>query len=120
MKEKIININDMLLLAEKLHKKNKDKWGPATPESNTFLLTWLVAEVGEVIDIIKKKGQNQVMSNQKVRRQFLMEIADCYIYLADILSRYKVSAAEFSQIYQKKMVYNLKRNYQDKIDEELK
>ena len=106
----IITIKEMMELSEQLHKKHEDYWDNS-PESNINWVCWLVGEIGEVIDIIKKKGTDKIMNDESTRLEMLKEIADCYMYLADILNRYKFTAEEFSNVYRDKMNYNLKRDY---------
>jgi len=50
-----ISIKEMMELSNKLFELNKDKWAPKTPESNIYYFSRLVGEIGEVIDIVKKK-----------------------------------------------------------------
>ena len=107
---KNITIKEMLDLSDKLHDKYKDCWDNS-PESNINWVCWLVGEVGEVIDIIKKKGADKIMNDETIRREMLLEITDCYMYLADIINRYKFTAEEFSEAYNEKMDYNLGRDY---------
>jgi len=108
---KDISISQMLSLSQKLYQKHKKEWRKATPENNIYWIAWLIGEIGEVIDIVKKQGTNKIMHDQKTRKAMLREITDCYMYLADILNRYKFTEKEFSQAYFQKMKYNLKRNY---------
>lgn len=113
MDKQNISIENMLQYSKELYEKHKKDWGEATPESNVFLITWLIAEIGEVIDIVKKKGAERIMSDKHTRKEFLTEVADCYIYLADMLNRYGISAKEFSQAYVAKVDYNLKRDFKN-------
>jgi NTP pyrophosphatase (non-canonical NTP hydrolase) len=118
---KTITIKEMLDLSNKLHKKHEDYWDNS-PESNINWVCWLVGEVGEVIDIIKKKGTDKIMNDKPTRLEMLEELTDCYMYLADILNRYKFTAEEFSEAYNEKMGYNLVRDYREsktKADKEL-
>ena len=108
--KKTITIKKMMEFSEQLHKKHEDYWDNS-PESNINWVCWLIGEIGEVIDIIKKKGTDKIMNDESTRFEMLKEIADCYMYLADILNRYKFTAEEFSKIYQAKMNYNLNRDY---------
>ena len=110
MKENI-SIKEMLELSQELYKKNKDKWGKAAPESAERWILWLIGEIGEVIDIIKKRGTRKIMKDLELRKVVIEEIADCYMYLTDILNRFKISPKEFSKIYFRKMNFNLKRDY---------
>ena len=117
-----ITINEMMELSEQLYKKYEDYWDNS-PESNINWVCWLVGEIGEMIDIIKKKGADKIMNDKSTRLEMLKEIADCYMYLADILNRYEFTAEEFSKVYRDKMNYNLKRDYRKsktKADKELK
>lgn len=111
MTQKNISIEDMLSLSKKLYAQHKKQWRAMTPENNIYWIAWLIGEIGEVIDIIKKQGAPKIMRDPKVRKKMLAEITDCYMYLADILNRYKYSSEQFSQAYFKKMNYNFKRTY---------
>ncbi len=113
MIKKNISIEDMLTLSMQLYQKHKREWRAMTPENNIYWIAWLVGEIGEVIDILKKEGTKRIMHNPKVRQTMLLEITDCYMYLADILNRYKFTAQEFSQAYFTKMNYNFKRKYKN-------
>lgn len=41
-------------MQRKLQEKYKDKWEAIGPETNKLL--WMIGEIGEVIDIVKKNG----------------------------------------------------------------
>lgn len=45
----------MMELSDELFELNKEKRTPKTPESNIYYFSWLVGEIGEVIDVVKKK-----------------------------------------------------------------
>jgi NTP pyrophosphatase (non-canonical NTP hydrolase) len=111
IEHKTISIKEMIDLSNKLFDLNKDEWAPKTPESNIYWFSWLIGEIGEVIDILKKKGVNKIMEDKNVRHEMLEEITDCYMYLADILNRYQYTPEEFSKVYKDKMKYNFKRDY---------
>lgn len=113
-----IDLSEMLELSKTLYEQHKDSWMPMTPESGIYWIAWLVGEVGEVIDIVKKKGHEQIANNPEVRQEMLLEITDCYMYLADILNRYGYTAEEFAAAYKGKMDMNLQkgRSYWDKKD----
>ena len=50
-------LNEMLAMQRELQDKYKDKWEPISPETGKNKLLWMIGEIGEVIDIIKKKRQ---------------------------------------------------------------
>jgi NTP pyrophosphatase (non-canonical NTP hydrolase) len=76
-----------------------------------YWFAWLVVEIGEAIDILKKKGVKKIMEDKQTREELIEELADCYMFLADILNRYKFSSDDFSKAYFKKMEQNFKRDY---------
>lgn len=49
-------VNEMLAMQQKLQEKYQDKWAALTPEIGKNQLLWMVGEIGEVIDIVKKNG----------------------------------------------------------------
>ncbi|MCL5011115.1 MAG: hypothetical protein M1127_02810 [Patescibacteria group bacterium] len=106
-----ITIEGMLELSKSLYEKHRHEWKEATPESNIYWISWLICEIGEVLDIVKKKGAEKIMNDKEVRREMLKELADCYMFLADILNRYQFSGKEFSKVYFEKMDYNFSRDY---------
>ena len=55
-------IEDMLAIQQALQEKYKDKWEPIGPEAGKHKLLWMLGEVGEVIDIIKKNGDQKALS----------------------------------------------------------
>ncbi len=49
-------INEMLEMQKTLQDTYKDKLESITPETGQNKLLWMIGEIGEVIDIIKKHG----------------------------------------------------------------
>lgn len=47
-------INEMLEMQKTLQEKYQDKWKPICPDRGKDQLLWMIGEMGEVIDIIKK------------------------------------------------------------------
>ena len=47
-------LNEMLTMQRELQDKYKDKWEKISPEAGQNKLLWMIGEIGEVIDIIKK------------------------------------------------------------------
>lgn len=111
---KNISIEEMLDYSLLLWERHKNEWSPMEPEYARNMLLWLVGELGEVMDIIKKDGEKAIMGNKRVREKMIEEIADCFMYLVEVLNRYKVSAEKFSKTYHSKMRHNLKRKYKRK------
>ena len=74
------SINEM---QRRLQDKYKDQWEPICPETGKNKMLWMIGEIGEVIDIIKKNGAIQASSD--------------------------VTADELKQIYNKKFQKNMER-----------
>ena len=49
-------INEMLVMQKNLQDHYKSIWEPIGPETGQNKLLWMLGEVGEVIDIVKKNG----------------------------------------------------------------
>ncbi len=73
-------INEMQDMQRKLQEKYKDKWEAIGPETGKNKLLWMVGEIGEVIDIIKKNGGTKACSDAKLRNdlveKYIKESAD--------------------------------------------
>lgn len=108
---KDITMREMLEMSYNLYDKNKETWSPMTPEHGRTFILYMIEEIGEVISIIKKKGEDEIMNSPEVRERFLEEMSDVMMYFSDVLNRFNVTADEFSEAYQKKYFYNLSRNF---------
>ena len=78
-------IKDMLAMQQTLQEKYKDKWETICPEAGKNKLLWMLGEVGEVIDIIKKNGDKKTVEDSAVRQQLVEEMADVLMYYNDVL-----------------------------------
>ena len=76
-----------------------------------FLL-WMIEEMGEVISVIKKKGDNAIMTDRKTREHFVEEMSDVLMYYNDVLLRYNITPNEISSAYINKHNKNMNRNYE--------
>lgn len=113
---KDINISAMMKMQMALWENNKEKWSPMEPQYARQSLLWMIEEVGEVISIIKKKSEHEIMEDSEVRSRFVEEIADVYMYLTDTLLRYQVTPEELSSSYLKKHIHNMGRNYSQEYE----
>lgn len=103
------SINEMQEMQKILQDKHKDKWEPISPETGKNKMLWMIGEIGEVIDIVKKNGDKNVFMDNKLRKNLVEELADVLMYYNDILLCYGVSADELKQIYIEKHEKNMKR-----------
>ena len=102
-------INEMLEMQRALQEKYRDKWEGISPEVGKNKLLWMVGEIGEVIDIVKKHGGEKACSDPDLRGQLTEELADVLMYYNDVLLCYGISAEELKQSYTGKFERNMRR-----------
>ena len=102
-------INEMLEMQMALQEKYKDKWKPICPDRGKDQLLWMIGELGEVIDIIKKHGGEKASQEAGLREHLIEELADVLMYFNDVLLCYGISAGELKQTYVSKFKKNMKR-----------
>ncbi|WP_454052775.1 MazG nucleotide pyrophosphohydrolase domain-containing protein [Clostridium sp. Marseille-Q7071] len=107
-----LRISQMLKFSKTLWEKNKDNWSPMEPKYGKNFILYMIEEIGEVISIIKKKGEDEIMDNNEVRERFIEEMGDVLMYYMDVLNRFNVTSEEFSKIYLNKYISNMERNYE--------
>lgn len=62
------NINEMLEMQKALQEKYKNLWKPIGPDRGQDQLLWMIGEIGEVIDIVKKERRRESMSGSYFAR----------------------------------------------------
>ena len=102
-------INEMREMQRKLQEKYKDKWEPICPETGKNKLLWMIGEVGEVIDIVKKNGGANASGDVELRKQLIEEMADVLMYYNDVMLCYDINVDELKQAYIDKFEKNMKR-----------
>ena len=102
-------INEMQEMQKVLQEKYKDKWKPICPERGKDQLLWMVGEIGEVIDIIKKHGGETASQDAILRGNLVEELVDVLMYYNDVLLCYGISTEELKQSYINKFEKNMKR-----------
>lgn len=103
------SINEMLDMQKRLLDKYKDKWEKISPETGKHKLLWMIGEIGEVIDIMKKHGDIKVSNDVELRKDFVEEMADVLMYYNDVMLCYGISADELKQAYTAKFEKNMTR-----------
>ena len=102
-------IEEMLAMQQTLQEKYKDKWEPICPETGKHKLLWMLGEVGEVIDIVKKNGDKRAVEDAPVRQRLVEEMADVLMYYNDVLLCYGISEQELKEAYEVKFQKNMTR-----------
>ena len=102
-------VNEILDMQKDLQNKYKDKWEPICPKTGKNKLLWMIGEIGEVIDIIKKNGEEKALSDDKLRSQLVEEMTDVLMYYGDVMLCYNISSDDLKEAYVKKFEKNMKR-----------
>lgn len=102
-------VNEMLEMQRALQERYQDKWETISPEAGRHKLLWMIGEIGEVIDIVKKNGGTQAAADTELRKHLVEEMADVLMYYNDVMLCYGISADELKQAYTEKFEKNMKR-----------
>ena len=103
------SINEMQEMQKALQDKYKDKWEPICAEIGQNKLLWMIGEIGEVIDLVKKHGGATASTDEVLRTALVEEMADVLMYYNDVMLCYGISADELKQAYSEKFEKNMKR-----------
>ena len=103
------SINEMQSMQKELQDKYKEKWERICPETGKNKFLWMIGEIGEVIDIIKKNGDKSAVADRSVREHLIEEMADVLMYYNDVMLCYGITEDELKQAYIEKFQKNMKR-----------
>lgn len=107
-----IRISDMMDMIEELQAHYLDKWGGLSVETGRSQTLWMIEELGESIQIIKKKGEEKIMHDPTVRGAYVEELADVMMYLTGVMLSFGITPEEFSEAFLKKHAKNMRRDYE--------
>ena len=102
-------ILEMQEMQKALQDKYKHKWEPICADTGKNKLLWMIGEVGEVIDIVKKHGDKTACTDPELRNRLVEELADVLMYYNDVLLCYGIGADELKAVYEEKFNTNMKR-----------
>ncbi len=103
------SIKEMQEMQKQLQEKYKNIWEPIGVDTGKNKLLWMIGEVGEVIDIVKKHGGEKASSDEELRKHLVEEMADVLMYYNDVMLCYGISAEELKNSYEEKFARNMKR-----------
>lgn len=103
------SISEMITMQKALQEKYRDKWEKICPEAGKHKLLWMIGEIGEVIDIVKKNGDTKAVEDGDLRKHLIEEMADVLMYYNDVLLCYGISEEELKETYITKFEKNMKR-----------
>lgn len=105
----MMDIRAMREMQERLQARYAGWWEPVDPAHGLNKLMWMIAEVGEAAQIIKRKGADGIMQDKDVRADLVEELCDVLMYFNDVLLCYDVTPEEFEAIYRAKHERNMTR-----------
>ncbi len=100
-------MQEMQKMQRALQDRYKDQWEPICPETGKNKMLWMIGEIGEVIDVIKKHGEEKACTEK--RESLVEELADVLMYYNDVLLCYGISVEELKSAYVKKFGTNMNR-----------
>lgn len=103
------DMREMQAMQKALQDQYKHKWEPICPETGQNKLLWMIGEIGEVIDIVKKHGGPKVSSDEALRKDLIEEMADILMYYNDVMLCYGITTNELKNAYTEKFEKNMKR-----------
>ena len=102
-------MEEMQAMQRTLQERYKHKWEPIGPTTAQNKLLWMVGEIGEVIDILKKNGGEAACTDPTLRAALTEELADVLMYYNDILLCCGITPEELQQAYEAKFRRNMNR-----------
>ena len=102
-------INEMQEMQRILQEKYKNIWEPIGVETGKNKLLWMIGEIGEVIDLVKKHGGQRATTEPDIRKALVEEMADVLMYYNDIMLCYGITSDELKNAYTEKFKRNMKR-----------
>lgn len=103
------SIGEMQEMQKTLQEKYKDKWEPICAEIGQNKLLWMIGEIGEVVDIVKKNGGRKASEDKNIRKDLVEEMADVLMYFNDVMLCYGITEDELKDAYISKFERNMKR-----------
>ena len=104
-----ITITEMQSMQRALQEKYIDKWGGLSPAIAREKLLWMMIEAGEMADVIKKQGDQAIMTDPEAHRHFIEEACDVLMYLNDVMLCYGITPEELTEVYRAKHQRNMTR-----------
>ena len=104
-----LDFQEMQKLQRVLQERYAGWWEPVDAEHGKNKLLWLLAELGEAIQVVKRHPASEIQAEGPVRHDFVEELADVLMYFNDILLCYGIAPEEFEEVYRAKHARNMTR-----------
>ena len=103
------SVREMLDMQSTLQERYKNRWETIDAEHGKNKLLWMVGEIGEVIDIVKKNGDQAAAADPALRSHLVEEMADVLMFYTDALLCWGISPRELAESYRQKFHRNMTR-----------
>lgn len=104
-----LDMKDMREMQQALQARYAGWWESVDPEHGKNKLLWMLAELGEAIQVVKRHPAKEIAQPGEVRCDFVEELADVLMYFNDILLCFDISPEEFEEVYRAKHARNMTR-----------
>ena len=104
-----LDIQEMQKLQRTLQERYAGRWEPVDPEHGKNKILWMLAELGEAIQVVKRHSAEEVMTQGTVRHDFVEELADVLMFFNDVLLCYDIAPEELEEVYRAKHERNMTR-----------
>lgn len=104
-----LDMKEMREMQRVLQERYAGWWEPIDSEHGKNKMLWMLAELGEAIQVVKRHPSSEIMQDENVRHDFVEELADVLMYFNDILLCYDISPQDFEKVYRAKHERNMNR-----------
>ena len=104
-----LDFHDMQEMQQTLQARYAGWWEPIDPEHGKNKILWLMAELGEAIQVVKRHSPQEVMTKGEVRHDLVEEMVDVLMFYNDVLLCYGITPEELEEVYRAKHERNMNR-----------
>ena len=104
-----LDFHNMQQMQQALQERYAGWWEPIDVEHGKNKMLWMLAELGEAIQIVKRHSAQEMMEEGHVRHDLVEELADVMMFFNDILLCYGISPEAFEAVYRAKHQRNMTR-----------
>lgn len=105
----ILDMSEMLEMQKVLQARYAGWWEPVDSDHGKNKMLWMLAELGEAIQVVKRHPAEEIARAGDVRHDFVEEMADVLMYFNDVLLCYGITPEEFAEVYRAKHARNMTR-----------
>lgn len=100
---------EMQQFQRELQEKYFDLWGGLGPEVSIRTTLWMIGEICEAADVLKKQGTAAILNDPETRRHFIEELTDAMMYFNDLCLCLSIRPEELVEVYREKHARNMTR-----------